>query len=108
MFWALLGLEALYGRGRDGLADQLRSKSEVFLGAPAAHRRVISKMYDFRSRFIHGDLDVPFQAAPFDELSGFTERLDEAELTGIALLVSSLQTLAAANQQELEFKYTLV
>lgn len=107
LFWALLGLESIYGRGREGLAEQLREKSHVLLGMPATHKKVVSRMYDFRSRFVHGDIDIPFRGAPFDELSGYTEKMDEGQSTGIALLLSTLQALAKVGRTEIEFEYKI-
>ena len=66
LFWALVGIEALYTRGNAGLIQWVKEKTQVLLGQQEAHKREIGRMYDFRSRFMHGDLDFSGRF-PFDE-----------------------------------------
>jgi Apea-like HEPN len=58
LLWSLVGIEAIYVRGRQGLLEQVRDKGQIHLGKQEAYRKKISRMYDFRSRFVHGDLMV--------------------------------------------------
>lgn len=59
LIWAALGLEAIYGRGSVGIAEQLREKSELLLGKYDGMKRQLNNAYNFRSRFLHGDLNLP-------------------------------------------------
>ncbi len=57
LFWSMVGLEALYTKGSSGIQEQVREKSQLLLGAQNSHKKEITRMYDLRSRFVHGDLN---------------------------------------------------
>jgi hypothetical protein len=111
--WALLGLEAIYGRGSTGIGEQLQAKSEVLLGASANSRRNrkrISTAYQFRSRFLHGDIDIPFRyTEDFEhkEILKFGHNQLDAGLFAAALLVSTLQEFVLRNTYEVSFFYNI-
>jgi hypothetical protein len=105
--WALLGLEAIYTRSNISLREQILAKSEVMLGKPDAFVKRVGKMYDFRSRFLHGDVDFPLRHAPFDEMRGFHEDHREMTSTSIALLIATLQRMVSRDAHELVFEYQL-
>lgn len=111
LFWGLIGLEALYGAGKEGLLDQIRKKSAAFLGPPTQFKRNWSKMYEVRSRFIHGDLDFPFSGYPWDyspDFDRFEAEISEATDLAASLLLATLQKLAAENRSTFEFEYFLL
>jgi hypothetical protein len=109
MLWALIGLEALYAKGHEGLKSQLLEKSEVVLGPRLAHKKVFGRMYDFRSRFVHGDLDLPLayddNFAP--EPGNFESDAIDAENVAVAMLIASLQQLVVMQLYEFRFSYSL-
>lgn len=108
--WALLGLEALYGRGSDGIKNQILEKSEAFLGSPETHKKNLSRVYDHRSRIIHGDADIVFRHNCFHSAragEAFFDQLYEGERVATAVLLATLQQMCADNRHDLEFAYTL-
>jgi hypothetical protein len=110
LVWALLGLEALYGRGNVGLKTQLLEKSEAMLGPRQENKKVFGWMYDFRSRLLHGDMDLPYQHNSYDadpEYEKIWNELYECESLATAILLSTLQNLCQRNSYSLEFSYTL-
>lgn len=66
-------------------------------------------MYEFRSRFMHGDLDFPplylmgDAAKPFER---YQDRQIEAVNLGVAILAASLQELIHRNWAGVDFSYT--
>jgi hypothetical protein len=109
--WALLGLEALFTTGTEGLAYQLSAKSEVLLGTRTEHKKVVTQMYAFRSKFLHGSLDMPlaYRLHLSDEpAADFGPDAYECWRMGCTLLVASLQELVRRNAHTLEFSYTIV
>jgi hypothetical protein len=108
LVWALLGLEALYAHGNFGLQQQLAEKTEAFLGNRTTHKAAVSRMYDFRSRFLHGDIDLLYphnvhqQASRYDR---FQNQMFESENTAIAVLFATLQRMCAEDRYELKFQY---
>lgn len=111
LVWALLGLEALYGKGNVGLRAQILDKSEAFLGVRKSHAKEFGWMYDFRSRFIHGDLDFTYQHNVHDatpEHEKFHSELWRATTLASSVLVASLQEMCIRNLFELSFRYAVV
>lgn len=58
LVWSMVGLEALFCRKSDGLKRQLSENSQLLLGAIRSHRKHFSRLYDYRSEFLHGARDV--------------------------------------------------
>ncbi len=111
LVWAMLGLEALYGRSNSGLKSQILEKSASFLGPRTGHKKIFSWMYDYRSRFLHGDLDIIYSHNDFDatkEYEMFTEELGRCESVATAILISTLQKMCLEGRYTLDFGYKLL
>lgn len=109
LLWALIGIEALYVKGKASIMEQVREKIQVLLGKQETHKRKIAEMYEFRSRFMHGDLDFPglcliHDASP--EFERYTKNQMETVDIAIAILVATLQEIIIRNWNGLEFSYT--
>lgn len=110
LIWSLLGLEALYGKGSTGLKEQLVGKTEAFLGERTENKKRFGAMYDFRSRFIHGNIDIPFRYSPYDAISEFQEFHSDLYSRGqiaLAALIATLQRMAANGWYDLRFAYSV-
>lgn len=108
LVWALMGLEALYSRDSVGLKTQLLEKTEALLGPREENKKLFGWMYDFRSRLIHGDYNVPFRHHVYDDRSTrdkFETDLMRSEAMAIATLVATLQYMAEHTIYELGFAY---
>lgn len=108
LMWCMVGLEALYGEGTANLRLQLVQKSRLLLGEPAEFKKAVGELYDFRSRFIHGDVDFPLGYNRDTDESGFSETVASATQLALALLVSTLQELVRRDRQQLKFEYRFV
>lgn len=110
LVWSLIGLEAIYGRDNEGARSQLLRKSEVLLGKPLSQMKKLGRVYDHRSRFLHGDVDFPLRYTHFDGEEDFEDFLNENSESAkfaMAVLVSTLQQLVKRNLYNVEFGYTL-
>ena len=108
--WALLGLEALYGHGNVGLKTQILEKSEALLGPRHENKKLFGWMYDFRSRLLHGDMDLLYQHNTHDADPTYEKiwkELYECESLATAMLLSTLQNMCQRNSYSLEFCFTL-
>jgi hypothetical protein len=106
LMWSVLALETLYIRGRAGMADQLKDTVTALLGDVGTVK--ISKMYDFRSRFIHGDMDFPplgFYALGVPEYHKFGDGMSEAIYSAISVLVRTLQEIISRDWSGLAFTH---
>lgn len=110
LFWVLLGLEALFAKGNVGLKEQLLGKSEVLLGPRLENKKLFGAVYDFRSRLIHGDVDLPVRFSRFnaaEKYESFHDELHRNEKVALAALVGTLQWMVMNNRYELDFAYAL-
>ena len=110
MLWSLVGIEALYTKGEAGLAEQVKHKSQAFLGRQDAYKKEIAKMYDFRSRFVHGDLDFPGYLTPYESEGAerrYQEGLKASNDLATAVLVASIQELIRRDCKGLDFSYAV-
>lgn len=106
LFYSIMGIEALYVEGNGGLQEQVKSKSEAFLGKQNTFKKAYSSMYDFRSRYIHGDLNFPLSHwydTPLKK-DNFNINLEEATYFSTGLLIASLQKLCVLNKNDLNFE----
>lgn len=109
LVWALLGLEALYCDGNQGLKKQLMEKSAIVLGPRLTHAKKFNSMYDYRSRFLHGDFDFP--RAHFeiehDHVAKFLGESYDCWSIAVSMLISTIQYLVEKNLNALEFGYAI-
>lgn len=109
LVWALLGLEALYCTGNQGLKSQLMEKSAIVLGPRLANTKKFNAMYDYRSRFLHGDLDFPrsYFEIEHDHVETFIGEAYDCWSIAVSMLVSTIQYLVRNNLTTLEFGYSV-
>jgi len=111
LVWALLGLEALYGKGNQASKSQLLTKSEAYLGTRLQHKKRYSWMYDFRSRLVHGDLDLIYAHNQFDATEAherFSEGIWDCEMLATSMLLATLQKMCSENRISLDFRYKVL
>jgi hypothetical protein len=110
LLWSLVGLEALYVTGKSEIAQQVREKAQAFLGPQSAFKKKLTRMYDFRPRFVHGDLDFPdlclFGDAR-DAVSRYDDELLEATAVAVAVLVGTIQEVIRRDWAGLRFQYSV-
>jgi hypothetical protein len=110
IFWALLGIEAIYAEGTMSIQAQVNLKSQTFLGERIDFKKKFNEMYDFRSRYIHGDLNFPNKNFLFETNEDFSkhfEKFCENRDFAICILLGSLQKLIKEERHFLEFEYTI-
>lgn len=106
LLYSLVGIEALYSKG-EGIVDQITQKTQTFLGPMKDFKKELKKMYQFRSRFVHGDMDFPGAFSDTCYQDRYGSELDDAECFGEAVLVATLQELVRRKMRTLEFDYVL-
>lgn len=111
LFWAMMGLEALYCEGSDGLKRQLYEKSQVILGPINENKKLIKKMYDTRSDFIHGSMNIPYvHTHNYDsgEADQFRQEIFQASRLAIQMLFATLQFMVLNERDDLNFTYHVI
>ncbi len=109
LFWALLGIEALYGSGTASIQSLLDKKTQLVLGHRKEFKKKFSQMYNFRSRFVHGDLDFPNNVTfkETDRYADYFMEIGAIKGLAVAILLATLQTMIKNNWSSLEFSLSL-
>lgn len=110
IMWLLMGLEALYCKGSEGLKQQIFEKSQLILGELKEYKREIKRMYDIRSELIHGSLDLPFyfkKEFEAKELETFGKEILSARLISLKMLIVTFQYMVKNKLDNLNFIYKL-
>jgi hypothetical protein len=108
LLWAMIGIESLLVNGNGGIIEQIKEKLTILFNDSTQHiKKIINRMYNYRSRFIHGDLDFQSFGYFFDAAECFKKYTDEQmEVvdTAIAILVSTLQYIIRNNWSGIKFE----
>ena len=113
LFRVMQGLEAFYTSGTGDLRRQLSEKSKVFLNGKKLKTNMVGRLYDFRSKFIHGASTIRYPDAWDDD--SFEKELandkkivefDQSLKFGLILLISSIQKCVKENIVDVDWGYT--
>lgn len=58
LFWIMLGIEALLVEGNQNITSQFKEKSILIFGKPKEYSKKLAKLYDYRSKLVHGGFDI--------------------------------------------------
>lgn len=109
LFRAMQGLEAFYCDGIGDLRRQLAHKSEVWLGPTPNRQNIVGKLYDHRSKFIHGSAKMQYWhelSDPWQEDSKAMEQFSDAVEFATRLLLASLQQCVIQRAADVNWTYT--
>lgn len=109
IMWSLIGIESLIATGTSGLSAQVRDKLLcLFPDIDSTIKKKLDKLYNHRSRFVHGDLPISTSLVVHDASPEF-EKIEmnsiRAQSNGTAILVALLQLLAEKKATEFRFRY---
>jgi len=103
LFWSVLGIESLLAEGTNNISNQIKSKSILLFGEPKEFKKKINQLYNYRSRFVHGDIDFPPKFFYYDEK--FEQEYWEYLNFSISLLIALIRKLIREDKTEFKFKY---
>lgn len=107
LFWALMGVESLYGSGTGSIMHQVSERSQVLLGERRSFKKEFKEMYSVRSSFVHGSAPFPSRHFPYDalpEYEDFAKKVWNATTLAESMLVASLQELIRRDWHTLVFR----
>lgn len=111
LLWSMVGIEALFTKESSGIMEQVRSKIFVLLGQNENARKLISKMYDHRSKFLHGSSNIPTNKYGTHLIDMGILKYDDDLLRTVQfsqiLLVSCLQKVIKLGKNPIEFFYKI-
>ena len=98
LFRAMQGLEAFYCDSKGDLRRQLSEKSSIFIGKWPENKNIVGKLYDLRSKFVHGSANIEY----FNEGVGYSDIEEKmyyehcyASNFAVRLLVATIQKCIA-------------
>lgn len=110
LFWVMQGIESFYCRGTGDLRKQLADKTKIFLGPWSDQKNIVGKMYDMRSKFVHGSFNLErwnnVHDTPEHDHNDQTE-LYEASRLATKILIASLHRCVNEGIHSTEFDYIL-
>ncbi|WP_151179681.1 hypothetical protein [Hypericibacter terrae] len=110
LVWSLIGLEALYARNEDSIVNQIVGKCALLIPGAEKYQKQIKDLYNFRSRLLHGQRNIPNKFNAGDATSEIDKVQSDyyiMQFLGAAILVASLQYLVRHDLNSLDFSYRL-
>lgn len=105
LFWTMLGIEALLAEGNTNIINQIKVKTSLILGEPTEFKKRLDKLYNYRSRFVHGDIDFPAKFS--SDYDNFESEYYNYLSFATSILLSLIRTLIIQNKSEFNFEYRL-
>lgn len=105
LFWTMLGIEALLAEGNANIINQIKVKTSLILGEPKEFKKRLDKLYNYRSRFVHGDIDFPAKYS--SDYENFEEEYYQYLQFATTVLIALIRTLISKNKSEYNFEYKL-
>ncbi len=108
LFRAMQGLEAFYCDGIGDLRKQLSDKTAIWLGPPPVTKNLVGKLYEIRSKFIHGSAPFAYFGSPmgaYDEDEKGQLAQDTATDFAVHLLVATLQRCIRDGVSDLSWSF---
>ncbi len=105
LFWTMLGIETLLAEGNTNIINQIKDKTSLILGEPKEFKKRLNKLYNYRSRFVHGDIDFPAKFS--SDYDNFESEYYVYVHFATSILLSLVRTLIIQNKSEFDFEYRL-
>jgi hypothetical protein len=104
LFWCMLGIESLYAVGSNNILNQIHTKVYLILGEPAQFQKKLKRLYEYRSRLVHGDLNL---SAKFHmDFSEPSFEYNDYVGFSASILITSIKRLIGKNLSTYEFQYS--
>lgn len=103
LFWVMVGIEALLAEGSSNILNQIKTKSSLILGHPVEYKKKLDKLYDYRSRLVHGDFDFPAKFS--SDYDTFEEEYWDYLSFATSILIALIRELIRTGKNEFLFEY---
>jgi len=105
LFWVMLGIESILAKGINAISNQIREKSTIILGKPTEYTKKLNKLYDYRSRLVHGDTNI--YPIFYGDYFSFKNEYDDYLAFGTSILIALIRELIYSQKTEFEFELKL-
>jgi len=111
LLWSMVGIESLYCDSKNNLVKNLNDNTQAYLGERKEFKKSIKKMYDIRSKFIHGSMELVslnMERVSLKHNDIYNDLNSCCDLS-ISILVATIQRMIIESRDVLEFeKITIV
>lgn len=108
LVYNLIALETLFTSSSYSISEQLNEKVQLYLEEKGDHKKALKKMYDVRSRFLHGDLQIrPYFLYNNTMGNKVEDDIRDSLLVASKILIRTLQKMIIEKRVELNFTYSL-
>lgn len=110
LFWAMSGIEALYAEGEIGIGYQIDMKAKHIFGEPIENKSLLKKLYNFRSKFLHGNMKIPINYGWLseDDEDEYDEEFYNMKCLATRLLTATLQMIIKKDLKRFDFEFKLI
>lgn len=105
LFWTMVGIEALLADGSANIITQIKTKTSIILGEPKEYKKKLDKLYNYRSRFVHGDINFPAKFS--SDYDNFEDEYYNYLHFATSILIALIRILIVQNKSEFVFEYRL-
>jgi hypothetical protein len=109
--WLLSALEALFADSNQGVSNQIADKWRIIANGDIDKkqlRKIVSKVYNYRSRLLHGDIAVPSLVNNSQEvIEKSHEEMQEYKEFALIMILVSLRQCFLRNTDRFIFDYKL-
>jgi len=107
LMWSMYGIEAIYTKGNDRILRQINERTQLILGKVTGLQNSVKKLYDWRSKFAHGKLDLLMVYSEANILepkqNNFYNDASHQIKLAIYILIASIQELVLQDRTEFDF-----
>jgi hypothetical protein len=103
LFWSVLGIESLLAEGNNNVLNQIKAKCTLLFGEPTEFKKKINQLYNYRSRFIHGDIDLPPKFFYYNDK--FETEYWSHLYFSVSILLALIRKLIIEDKTEFKFEY---
>lgn len=106
LFWNMVGIEALLAKGNKDIQSQIKEKSSLILGEPTEFKKKLTRLYEYRSKFIHGELNFPPKFS--SDYESFDNDYFDYMSFSSSILLSLIRNMIKNKKYKFDFEYRLL
>ena len=108
LFRAMQGLESFYCDGIGDLRKQMSEKTQLWLGLSSSPSNLVGKLYDLRSKYVHGSAPMPYAVCfedPDEHSPKAMREFYDGVILATRLLVATLQRCVSDEVTDIQWGY---
>lgn len=105
LFWVMLAIESLLVESNQNVTSQFKEKSKIILGEPKEYKRKLTKLYEYRSKLIHGKFNI--YPKFYSDYKNVKVEYNDYLMFAVSILIALIRELIEKQKAEFEFELKL-